>query len=464
MCSMAVGPVGPARLRGRAREWESVLGLLDSAAIGRGGIMLVDGAPGIGKTRLLTAAEDSATDHGFSLARARPAEVPQEAPLFAGLESASHGVLEGRTPVPRTDLDACLEKAASRVGERMARGPTLITLDDLQCADETTVAAMRALPARLAGQPVGWVLVRRWGAGDPAADRLFEDWQQLGAVRVELGPLPPDVVADVISDILRAQPDLDLLSLAKGAAGNPQLLVALLDGLRDEGAVAIAGGRARLISGQSPQRVEEVIDVWLERLSPVAHNLLEVAAFLEPSFAVADLAEVLGWPAERLLAPVREIVASDLLTSVGKDVLTFQHDLVRQSVAQRVPAAVRSALCSQSRGRLSRSPVASTGSRRTEALTSPKQTRAGWDRLTDSERTVAGLVAQGLTNREAAKRLFLSPHTVSFHLRKVYRKLGVSSRVELTRLSIEQEQIRAGRAGVVAATPVTAYASLRRSS
>jgi DNA-binding CsgD family transcriptional regulator len=77
---------------------------------------------------------------------------------------------------------------------------------------------------------------------------------------------------------------------------------------------------------------------------------------------------------------------------------------------------------------------------------------------------VAGLVAQGLTNREAAKRLFLSPHTVSFHLRKVYRKLGVSSRVELTRLSIEQEQIRAVRTGVVPATPVTAYASLRRSS
>jgi DNA-binding CsgD family transcriptional regulator len=461
---MAVPRVAPARLRGREREWESVLGLLDSAAIGRGGIMLVDGAPGIGKTRLLTAAEDSATDHGFSLARARPDEVSQQAPWFAGPESAPRGVLEGRTPVTRTDLDACLEKAAARVGERTAHGPTLITVDDLQCADEATVAAMRALPARLAGQPVGWVLVRRLGAEDPAADRLFEDWQQLGAVRVELGPLPPDVVADVVSDVLRAKPDLDLLSLAKGAAGNPQLLVALLYGLCDEGAVGISGGQARLISGQSPQRVEEVIDGWLERLSPVAQNLLEVAAFLGPSFAVADLAEVLGWPAERLAAPLRDLVACDLLTSVRNDVLTFQHDLVRQSVTHRVPAAVRTALCSQRRRRLSRSPVASTGSRRTAALTSPKQTRAGWDRLTDSERMVAGLVAQGLTNREAAKRLFLSPHTISFHLRKVYRKLGVSSRVELTRLSIEQEQIRAVPSGTVAAAPVAAYASPSSSS
>jgi DNA-binding CsgD family transcriptional regulator len=46
---------------------------------------------------------------------------------------------------------------------------------------------------------------------------------------------------------------------------------------------------------------------------------------------------------------------------------------------------------------------------------------------------VARLVAQGLTNREAAQRLFVSHHTVSGHLRSVFTKLGVNSRVALTR-------------------------------
>jgi DNA-binding CsgD family transcriptional regulator len=48
---------------------------------------------------------------------------------------------------------------------------------------------------------------------------------------------------------------------------------------------------------------------------------------------------------------------------------------------------------------------------------------------------VARLVADGLTNREVAERLFVSHHTVSAHLRHVFAKLNVNSRVELTRIA-----------------------------
>ncbi len=59
----------------------------------------------------------------------------------------------------------------------------------------------------------------------------------------------------------------------------------------------------------------------------------------------------------------------------------------------------------------------------------------GWAAMTDSELAVARLVAQGLTNREVAERLFVSQHTVSGHLRHVFAKLDVNSRVELTRFA-----------------------------
>lgn len=54
--------------------------------------------------------------------------------------------------------------------------------------------------------------------------------------------------------------------------------------------------------------------------------------------------------------------------------------------------------------------------------------------LTAQERQVAALIRQGLSNRDAAARLFVSPRTVDFHLRNVFAKLGVASRVELMAL------------------------------
>ncbi|HEX3621901.1 MAG TPA: LuxR C-terminal-related transcriptional regulator [Acidimicrobiales bacterium] len=63
---------------------------------------------------------------------------------------------------------------------------------------------------------------------------------------------------------------------------------------------------------------------------------------------------------------------------------------------------------------------------------------SGWASLTDVEQRVAELVAEGLTNVQVARRVFLSRHTVDSHLRQIFRKLDVGSRVELTRLVIEQ--------------------------
>ena len=61
----------------------------------------------------------------------------------------------------------------------------------------------------------------------------------------------------------------------------------------------------------------------------------------------------------------------------------------------------------------------------------PRRPATGWDALTDAERRVAQLVADGLANREVAERLFLSRYTVETHLKHAFAKLGVSSRAGL---------------------------------
>jgi DNA-binding CsgD family transcriptional regulator len=67
----------------------------------------------------------------------------------------------------------------------------------------------------------------------------------------------------------------------------------------------------------------------------------------------------------------------------------------------------------------------------------------GWPSLTETERQVARVVSEGLTNAQAAGRLFVSGHTIDFHLRKIFHKLDVHSRMELARLDLR----RAGELG-----------------
>jgi DNA-binding CsgD family transcriptional regulator len=84
-----------------------------------------------------------------------------------------------------------------------------------------------------------------------------------------------------------------------------------------------------------------------------------------------------------------------------------------------------------------RSHLRALGVRRRIVTAEPKAD--GWAAITPAELAVARLVADGLTNRQIAERLFLSPHTVNAHLRHIFTKLAINSRVTLARLAREHD-------------------------
>ena len=84
------------------------------------------------------------------------------------------------------------------------------------------------------------------------------------------------------------------------------------------------------------------------------------------------------------------------------------------------------------------------GIRRRHWATQAGRPVTGWGSTTDTEQAVAGLVAEGLNNGQVAARMYISTHTVAHHLRQAFRKLSIASRVELTRIVIEQATGGAG--------------------
>ncbi len=286
-------PAGGEVVRGREAEQKIVRDLLRRTQRGAGGVVLVDGEPGIGKSLLLRDATDEAAEHGFSLAAGAADQLGQAIPFFAlraALREPFAGLTAGDLGRDLPDATAWwISQIRAHLERRAAAVPVLVCLDDLHWASPATLAALRALPRDLKRYPVAWLLARS-STPQRATDYLFGLLEKDGAARVTLAPLDQDAVAAMLTDAFGAPPDHALADLACGAAGNPSLLAELIGGLRDDHAVQVTGGRAVLASDRLPQRIHRLAQRRLDCLSKQARQLLVTAAALGPAFCFEDAA------------------------------------------------------------------------------------------------------------------------------------------------------------------------------
>lgn len=323
---------------------------LAGARDGHGATILVEGRAGFGKSRLLEEASKMAgrLDMRVGVGAAEPGDhvVPMGS-LIAALFEPPAPLLG---PGALTDLHALpeqrywlLQEIESLLEHAALEAPLLVCLDDLQWADGGTVAAVRALPARLTALPIVWLAAFRAGEAPAHLHAAAGRLEQIGAQRLRLGPLDEAAVAQVVGDTLQAEPDPGLLEVAETARGNPFLLVELLLGLLEEGLARVESGRAELLEARLPVRVRDTMRDRLERMSEPARQAACVASVLGRSFSFNDLATMLDLAPSALLPPVDELLRADILSEDGER-LEFRHDILREAVLDSLPASARRAL------------------------------------------------------------------------------------------------------------------------
>jgi DNA-binding CsgD family transcriptional regulator/tetratricopeptide (TPR) repeat protein len=343
-------------LLGRARELGKLTSWVTEAAAGRGRAVLIEGEPGIGKSELVRAACAEATVLGCQVFWGAGDELGQELPLLPltyGLQvrdlpadprrSVIAGLLRGETAGGKAvDMSAAAaEQILVLVDELCAVAPTVLVVDDLQWADEATVALWRRLARSARQLPLLLVGAMR---PVPQRDPLLALRAALDpADRIRLGPLPEAAAADLVAELTGGQPGAELLRLAEDAAGNPLYLTELLAALlRTESVAVDAAGAARLTGSRIPGSLAEAIADRLAFLPMSVRAVLRVAALIGVDFSISDLITVSGKDLAELLPALDDAVTAGVVTESGSD-LAFRHPLIRTALYEQMPEPVRAA-------------------------------------------------------------------------------------------------------------------------
>jgi DNA-binding CsgD family transcriptional regulator len=341
-------------IRGRAGELKVIGASVTALVQGHGGVLFIEGPPGIGKSRLLTEVMALADKGGVRTLFGEAFEYQQTVPFF----SLFMATLRADPPVG--DADALrrlggsadlrywvVHDLADAIHAAAAKTPLAIVLEDIHWADNSTLLALRSLATTRLDVPVLWVLTARTGAGGPALQETLSVLQRTNAAFVRVAAMSASAVADMVSDAVRANADESLLNLAAKAHGNPFLVRELVGGLGEEGRLNVSGGRAVASGHALPRRLGASMQQRLDLLSSGAGEVVRVAAVLPDRFSAGLLAAMLERQPSSLLSAVQEAVRADLLVEDDEQ-LRFRHDLLRETTRQSLPQSLRRAMERQS--------------------------------------------------------------------------------------------------------------------
>lgn len=291
------------RFVGREAELRTIAAALDGARDGSGGLILLSGEAGIGKTRLAEAVSEYAHKRGLTVGWGRAWEsagapaywpwiqlgrllAPQLASLLYGASSSE-------------ERFALFEEAVSMLLRAPGERGALAVLDDMHAADIPSLELLRFLAESLPSAPLLVLATHR----DPerVEPLVAEGLAELARVgtRLPLSGISESDVAELVKETTGSVEPASVQRIHAATEGNPLFVTELVSQLTD----GAAGADARL---PVPAGVREALRRRLARLSPGAISLLESAAVIGRDFSAAVLADAADSRPEDVLAGLDE--------------------------------------------------------------------------------------------------------------------------------------------------------------
>jgi DNA-binding CsgD family transcriptional regulator len=361
-----MGVAAAEQLVERETELEVVRAAVRNAAAGAGRLLVIEGPAGIGKTRLLLAARESADEGAMHVLHARGSELEREFPyglvrqLFepalaeaqdderSALTSGAARVVEpllaqGESPPLPTVGDASfsiLHGLYWLTANLAEQRPLVLAIDDAHWGDLESLRFLHYLAGRLEEAPVLLALTARPTEPSAHGELLAAIVSDPAAEVVRPGPLSDAGVAVLVKSALGAHADDQFCKACHHASsGNPFVLHDLLSELRIE-EIAPTAAAAAEVAGVTPKTVSRTVLLRLARLAPEALGLAQATAVLGDGADLRDAAALAGIDIAPASEAVDSLVAAELL-SPGRP-LSFVHPLTRAAIYNDLPVGKRS--------------------------------------------------------------------------------------------------------------------------